>query len=246
MTPSSPESSNEDSHLILLHGFLGLSRDWDLVPSLALKGWTLHKENLWRSVSDFDNWVQSFCERMSQLPGKKILLGYSLGGRLAMHALTARPDLFAGAIIVSANPGLKSSEEKTQRFATDQVWAQKFRTMPWAEVLTAWNAQAVLQPPPDRSASAVELSREEKDFDRELLAESLELWSLGFQKDLEPKLASFEKPLLFISGEADLKFTKILASLQRDHIVISGAGHRVPWDNPVEFAGAVAKFLARW
>ena len=78
----------------------------------------------------FDEWSQKFCEQVEResFHGKAFLLGYSLGGRLALHACLARPDLWSGVIIVSADPGLSSPEEKGLQLRKDRQWAERFRS----------------------------------------------------------------------------------------------------------------------
>lgn len=256
MTSSNPKTEMDpknEFHLICLHGFLGLSTDWDLIAPVAPSPWTVHHENLWSQLSDLQTWGKQFCERMRALPGQKVLLGYSMGGRLVMQALQEDADLFSGAILVSANPGLKSEEEKQTRIQADHIWAEKFRKTPWDELMNQWNAQGVFNQPTKPSADHIVLARDESAFDRELLAEVLELWSLGYQRDFEPVLKELELPVLLLTGSADQKFTTLSAEIadkpawgDRVHVVIEQAGHRVPWDSPRDFRAIVAKFLARW
>lgn len=244
---STPNAPKPQRHLICIHGFLGLPKDWEEIAPVAPKGWNVVYENLWEGVSDFKTWSEQFCERVSKLEGTRVILGYSLGGRLALHALTLRSNLFAGAILVSCNPGLKTDEDRSARVASDHVWAEKFRKLPWSELLLEWNSQVAFA----GQASAIE--RKEEEFDRELLAESLELWSLGYQRDLEKELSSLNLPILMMTGAKDTKFTAIARAQvekksagDRSIFVVKDAGHRVPWEATSEFRANVANFLSRW
>jgi 2-succinyl-6-hydroxy-2,4-cyclohexadiene-1-carboxylate synthase len=245
--------------IIALHGFLGLPDDWSL---LGKKAW--QTPDLWEASrrlqtrgpdKAFTAWTDDFIADFTADLNKSakrnaepsVLLGYSLGGRLAMHVAIARPDLFCGLVLVSANPGLARREERDARLIHDQVWAQRFRQEPWAEVIGNWNGQAVLAPPPDQAKDFIALKRAESAFDREILAQSLTAWSLGAQADLRERLRNLPIPVLLLSGEHDVKFT----SLQRElafgsplqHQIIPQAGHRVPWDHPKAFLQAVHKFV---
>ena len=77
----------------------------------------------------FDDWTKDFCDRAELAANgeKSVLLGYSLGGRLALHACIHRPDLWHGVVVVGADPGLGSSEEKNQQFARDRNWADRLK-----------------------------------------------------------------------------------------------------------------------
>ena len=66
-------------------------------------------EDLWaKQFQSFDDWTEDFCNRVeSEGNGEKsILLGYSLGGRLALHACVHRPDLWQSVVVAGADPGL--------------------------------------------------------------------------------------------------------------------------------------------
>ena len=67
-----------------------------------------------KQFEGFDDWTEDFCNRVeSEANGEKsILLGYSLGGRLALHACVRRPDLWQAVVVAGADPGLESEEDK--------------------------------------------------------------------------------------------------------------------------------------
>ena len=239
--------------IIALHGFLGLREDWmQLAPQLG----DLQAVDLWKDLVElppgdaFELWSEKFCKRVREEnriraqagAAKPILLGYSMGGRLAMTAALMAPELFSAAIFVSANPGLSSESERSNRRAQDEAWAKRFMNEPWSEVLSAWTGQPVLASP---NKSEMQLARTEVQFDRKLLARSMERWSLGAQRDMRRDLATLPIPSLFITGESDRKFTEMTAAMKlgNRHRVIEGAGHRVPWDRPQAFARAVHDFI---
>lgn len=245
--PDSGAGFEGEGRIIAVHGFLGLPRDWQRFGYTAAEVWP-SLPSIARAPDAFSAWVQYFFEHFPQrVPAgrKPILIGYSLGGRLAMHLLCQHPQLFSGAILVSANPGLASEDERIKRLAQDQIWAKRFLSDEWTSVIADWNAQPVFQVPGGTSP----LVRKSADFDRQSLAAALDLWSLGRQGDLRSKLATLQLPLLYITGEHDQKFTALTAAghrpAQHQHIVLGGAGHRVPWDRPEEFQKQVAKFAGR-
>ncbi|MEL7506912.1 MAG: hypothetical protein AAFN42_06230, partial [Cyanobacteria bacterium J06554_1] len=62
-------------------------------------------------------------------------MGYSLGGRLGLHGLIQQPDLWAGAIIVSADPGIADAKNKKLCLRRERIWANRFLTEPWDDLL---------------------------------------------------------------------------------------------------------------
>jgi 2-succinyl-6-hydroxy-2,4-cyclohexadiene-1-carboxylate synthase len=171
----------------------------------------------------------------------RVLLGYSMGGRLAMAMLALGG--WDGAILVSCHPGLTSEAERRARLASDRTWAERFETEPWEAVVSAWNSQAVF-------AGDAPSVRKEADFDRHQLALALRAGSLGVQPDYRPMLAGLAIPVLWMAGELDEKYVGIgreCAGLNPgfEFVELPRAGHRAPWGNPVAFGEAVTSFLER-
>ncbi|MEO0949105.1 MAG: alpha/beta fold hydrolase, partial [Cyanobacteria bacterium J06641_5] len=172
------------------------------------------------------------------------LLGYSLGGRLALHALATEPDLWAGAIVIAAHPGLQSTGERVQRRARDRIWARRFAREPLELVFSDWDSQAIFQQIPcplPRSLAALSRARARAGFER---------FSLGLQTDLRPILQQLGRPpILYIAGKQDAKYLQLGRNLTAicpamTLAVVPGAAHRVPWEQPTSFMESVRAFLA--
>ncbi len=257
MTPSLSDVP-ELKTVIAINGFLGLASDWDLIRDLLPAGWTLHTIDLWgaSNIVAYDEWAERIAEEIGRtfsIDTPKILLGYSMGGRLAMNLLAHSPKLFSGAVIVSANPGLLSEAERLARREADTIWATKFLKEPWPNLIQEWNAQAALREPKVVDSDSIVLDRKESEFDRFAIANALRTWTLGAQRNLRPEIALLALPIKFITGEDDVKFTALARDLvkepangARTHEIVSRAGHRVPWDAPAQFRSILANFLARW
>jgi 2-succinyl-6-hydroxy-2,4-cyclohexadiene-1-carboxylate synthase len=123
-------------------GFLGLPTDWHHFSMKECRAIDL-SHFPWNSLpiwsSSFNEWVKK------QKKEKNILLGYSLGGRLALHCLLEDPSLWHAAIIISAHPGIQDPVQKNGRYQKDVQWAQRFLHEEWISLLSDWNAQSVFQ-----------------------------------------------------------------------------------------------------
>jgi 2-succinyl-6-hydroxy-2,4-cyclohexadiene-1-carboxylate synthase len=185
-----------------LSGFLGLPSDWDFLP-----------------------WPHSPDEG-------EILLGYSMGGRLALRMLEQRR--FEKAIIVSA--GLNAPDDSRRR--RDEAWARRFESEDWTTLMRDWNAQPVF--------GGHRLDRREEDYDRRELARQLREYSPAVLPP--PQLESIETPVLWIAGERDGQYVDIgrraVARLPQAELwICPDAGHRVPWEQPQAFVDRLRAFL---
>lgn len=239
--------------LVAIHGFLGRPADFDdfaenfkeecenqinflaidymnirgLTPDVPLNSWG----------ENFNIWLN---KNLPQVP--KFALGYSMGGRLLLHALKNSKSAISKAIFVSTNTGLKTASEKAKRLQNDQKWAQRFKTAEFARVVADWNKQEVFE------GSAEEPNRFEQDYDRELLAMALTKWSLSQQDDFSAEISKFKIPQKWIAGEEDSKYVKLLAGLEDmnpelQFSVVPGASHRVHFDQPKKLADRICKFI---
>lgn len=224
------------NQLVCLHGFLGCSSDWDV--SLQKNNYQTVRFDFFRKFSphilpdiDLPNLGTWINHQVSSQKSKKVLLGYSFGGRIGLHSLIQSSDLWSGAIIISSHIGLHDSDEKFQRVQSDLKWAERFENENWNSVIQDWNSQKVF------SNSVKEPLRLESDYNRISLGRAFRKCSLGLQNDLRPQLKKINIPILWISGENDLKFSQIskeAASLNSsfEFRSISNSSHRVLFDQP--------------
>ena len=95
-------------------------------------------ENKYESFGD---WREQFYEKVEeQTKGEpSLLLGYSMGGRLAMDAIVNNPGMWSGGIVVGADPGLISDDSRSNQLQKDLEWARRFRTEDIQELLNEWD-----------------------------------------------------------------------------------------------------------
>ena len=240
-----------------------MAADWKrCTAGLAGAGHAVRRVDLWRYLDcnpmSLEEFGRAFCDEVEQGGDEEnVLIGYSMGGRLALHALLEGEergaDCFQAAVIVSADPGLADEGERLRRMARDAEWAGKALVGDWDRFLREWQSQAVLGGPPDHPAAA--LAPLDGLGDRHLLlprrqavARSFMDWSLGKQSDLRGRLGMIRCPVLWVTGARDQKFSRLAAQAMPmmgagRHLECEGAGHRVPWERAREFERAVLEFL---
>lgn len=190
-----------------LHGFLGLPSDWNFLRDAGFAIETPALDSIPREGD--------------------VLLGYSLGGRLALQALLGGAK-YRQLVIVSA----RVSNAEPARREWDERWAQRFETEEWSSLMTAWNAQPLFL---GRS-----MTRNEHDFDRSALARMIREWSPAVLPSVVSRLPEITIPVLYIAGELDTKYVgegmRAVALLPNAEMwVCPGAAHRVPWEQPARF-----------
>jgi 2-succinyl-6-hydroxy-2,4-cyclohexadiene-1-carboxylate synthase len=216
--------------LYAIHGFLGLSTDWEVLNPLNLPIKDIIPIDIYNispPSQGFNAWARNLNALVEKDKTPRILMGYSLGGRLAMHALLAQPSLWDAAIFISTHPGLDCPEQKKIRLHADLSWSQKFQTESWNTLISAWNSQPVFK-------NSTSLQREEIDYSRECLADTLKYWSLGHQENLRPFLQKQPLPILWLRGRDDASSAIAPELVHPDSklALIPQAGHRVLWDQP--------------
>ncbi len=243
--------------LYCIHGFLGLTSDWNtVVPSgincekISLFSPQTHFITKFGTLRDIGNWIN---QETRQAPHPRVLLGYSLGGRIALHALLANPEQWAAAIFISTHFGLKDLNERKVRIESDQNWAEKFESSNWEKTIHEWNSQKVFQ------GDNNEPERPQAFFSRKALGHALRNFSLGNQESLKDDLKRIKKPILWIVGENDSKFKQLseqigaLSEVTPSQCtgsdiriqVIPQSGHRILFDQPAILKQRIEDFLSQ-
>ena len=230
-------------HLYPLHGFLGRPQDWHFLQGpIQATFCPISLDKIASPTAGLQEWGRHFNQQIPlQGSSPNILLGYSLGGRLALHALINSPHLWQAAIIVSAHPGLKTREDKRDRLEHDHRWAQRFLEEPWPALMDSWNSQSIFQ------GQRMD-PRAETDYCRQSLHEQLIGWSLGNQDDLSEAICTLFIPILWVVGERDLPYRQLADTLHLKHPLskhwcASKVAHRIPWESSSEFINEINQFI---
>ena len=233
-----------------LHGAVGMASDWRPVAKiLANDGISTRAVDLWRFLQcesvpmpEFGKRLNADAEGEVSRGQRRVLIGYSMGGRLALHALLEGGP-WEAAVIISANPGIRDPQEASERRAKDTVWATQALTRSWDEFLSEWNSQPVL-------GGAMRDEREDKKLiqRRREIARSFVDWSIGNQQSLWERLPEIKIPVLWIAGENDTKFSSFVGEAvgmndQFERAIAPGSGHRVPWENEAWLIEKIRSFL---
>ena len=256
-------AAGEGEPLVLLHGFTGSSACWAAHTAVFAQNFrtiTLDllghgrtdsppDPNRYRMETAAADIIAILESQRAAGGGQKVhLLGYSMGGRLALYLAIHYPGWFRSLVLESASPGLDTAAARAERQKQDNALAD------WIEVhgieafirrweeLPLWASQAQL-PPEARGA----LRRQRLQNNPSGLAHSLRGMGTGAQPSLWPHLGRLAMPVLLLAGALDDKFVAINRRMQAQiphnqlHAVPQ-AGHTIHWERPSLFNQLALQF----
>ena len=240
--------------IFALHGFLGTGADFDilsqhLAPAYPIAAPDLPGHGYLGSQRDItlDSTLDSLRQEHDS-SAEPILLGYSLGGRIALNWALADPDRFKALILISTSPGLKDLEARAARQKQDAQWMERLSHIHISRWLNEWNAQTVFNTP-----MAIAPETLDKIHNRQLSADTAG-WAAamkgmgnGVLPYLGERLGKIKIPTLLITGEADTKFHAIncemSSHIKAKHTIIADSGHRPHLEHPNQTAAAIRVFV---
>jgi 2-succinyl-6-hydroxy-2,4-cyclohexadiene-1-carboxylate synthase len=234
-------------NLVLLHGFTHTGRSWDPVVSALGERYRALAPDI-RGHGDASTLrpvtLAAVLGDLEALPTPRFTLaGYSMGGRIALHAALAVPDRVERLLLIGASPGLADAGERAARRAADERLADELEQLPIADLARRWAATAVLagQPPPVLEAAHADRLRSTPAG----LAAALRGLGTGALAPVWDELGELAMPVTLLVGERDEKFTAIgermAASIPHARLeLVAGAGHAVHLEAPELVAAAIA------
>ncbi len=242
--------------LLCLHGFLGTGRDWAavaaalegharcLTPDLPGHGGT----PLTAGVQSYAAWVQWLADWLdARHIATGAVVGYSLGGRVALAFAAAFPQRVRALALVSAHPGLTNAAQRQARRREDSARAEAIRSRGLAAFLETWYRLPLFGVTAEAQRQALVARRSQQQA--EAMARVVAEMSPGRQPPLWEALARLPFPVAYIAGAADAKYAALAATVaqrapQVQRFLIPQAAHMVPLDAPQALADILAAFLA--
>ncbi|MFP4147020.1 MAG: 2-succinyl-6-hydroxy-2,4-cyclohexadiene-1-carboxylate synthase [Halorhodospira sp.] len=236
---------------VCLHGFLGDPEEWRpvaemLAPQLHCLAPPLPgHDGQPPPASDLVGLADALWAGLAPfLPARFALIGYSLGGRLALALARQHPNRITALVLEGAHPGLKDAAARQARHRHDEAWAQRLETQPWLENLDAWYRQPVFADLDEARRQALIQRRARHHPDH--LAATLRAGSLAGQPDLRPALRALTGPRYYIAGRHDTKFSTIADELAAEVpgltvAKIAGVGHNCHAEAPAEVAAILQR-----
>lgn len=254
------EVKGEGEPLVFLHGFTGDTTTWSKITdqlSTAFRcisidlighGRTESPEDLSRYTMDHvSNDLDCILSVLEV--DQAILIGYSMGGRSALHFAMRYPHKMKALILESASPGLKTGEERVERRKNDHALADKIMREGMEAFVDFWEEIPLF-------TSQKKLTDEERAEIRKQrlgqsplgLSNSLKGMGTGAQASWWDQLCELSLPVHLLVGELDQKFVHIAEEMKKLNpnfqiVTISNTGHAIHVEEPRKFGTIIESLL---
>ena len=246
--------------VLLLHGFMGSSADWRgveaalgdrafcIAPDLPGHGASVGLAPVAYTMEETARAVERTLDELGAR--RPVVVGYSMGGRLALYLALRYPDRCAAIFLESASPGLEGDEERAVRRSADEESARWLESGDFGGFLRAWYRQPLFASLARDEGLLRRTIEARRHNDPRELARSLRGIGTGSQPSLWEELGELSVPALAVAGGQDARYAGIssrMASVSPkvEPVVMPDVGHNVHDEAPEEYAALLGRFLDR-
>ena len=231
----------------LIHGFTQSGGSWAPVASRLADSWHLVAVDApghGRS-SDVRADLWEAAGRIGDTVGPAVYVGYSMGGRMALHLALGRPELVSALVLVSATAGIDDAGERAARRAGDDRLAERIEAEGVEAFVRWWLDRPLFATLPAGSAAL----ESRLGGSPAGLASSLRLAGTGTQEPLWDRLGELTMPVLVVAGALDGAYAERAGRLAggigtpATLRILDGAGHACHLEQPDVFASTLRAWL---
>jgi 2-succinyl-6-hydroxy-2,4-cyclohexadiene-1-carboxylate synthase len=256
------ELEGEGPPLLLLHGFTGSTRSMEsLAAGLRDRHRVIRLDLIGHGRSEaprelapyaMERCVDQVAAALDVLGVERVhVLGYSMGGRVALALAALRAEKLHSAILIGARAGIEEPSEREKRRRADEALAARIEEEGVEAFVDRWMALPLFASQRRLGTPVLAAARAQRLANRAHgLARSLRGMGAGAQPCLHDRLEDVRIPVLLAVGAEDLKFGVIARNLSArlansELALIPEAGHAAHIENPDAFLKAARGFLAR-
>ncbi|GEL05221.1 2-succinyl-6-hydroxy-2,4-cyclohexadiene-1-carboxylate synthase [Rummeliibacillus sp. G93] len=246
--------------IVFLHGFTGSTKTWESTEQWISKKYRMISIDLMgHGLTDSPYSVEAYSmdEQVELLreffEARRIytctLVGYSMGGRVALAFAIRYPDKVKKLVLESASPGLKTEEERRTRIKNDRQLAERIEKDGVEAFVNYWETIPLFESQKHLPADIKQQVRDERLNQSPVgLANSLRGMGTGKQSSYWHELKHFQKPVVMLTGELDRKFIQKAIEMKEEfpiceHHIVPAVGHAIHVENPQIFATIIKEHL---
>lgn len=239
--------------MVFLHGFTGSSKTWEpIIKQLPTSIRCIAVDLLGHGKTESPQQSERYQMREQVLDLHALLnslhitdftlVGYSMGGRIALAYALTYPEHVKRLVLESASPGIESVDEQQIRIKADESLANKIAQEGLDAFIDFWQDIPLFQSQKNLPVIKRQAIRQERLQQSSVgLVNSLKGMGTGRQPSYWSQLGNLNMPVIFITGEFDQKFHMIAQQMTKSiarnqHIEVLGVGHAIHVENPVQFA----------
>lgn len=240
---------------LFIHGFMGSARDWSEIAA-GLGGFCMgvdlpgHGDSIGLKKSDyfFARTVDLIIESLDAFRLRAVnVVGYSMGGRLALALACTHPDRVSHLILESASPGLKTAKERSDRINLDRDRSREI-LLDFSAFLKMWYSLPLFSTFAAAPERRERIIRNRSRNRPEEIARALEGLGTGSQPSYWEALESMKVSTTAVVGSEDDQFVRIADDMASrtdriERVIIPGAGHNVHLDCVKAYLQAVKSTL---
>ena len=247
--------------ILFLHGFTGSSNDWKFILGKIPTNFTpIFIDLIGHGKSSSPDEISKYSEEfqidiinqlLDFLAIKKIILvGYSMGGRLALSFTVNHPQKVKALILESTSFGIENHAERKERIFADAELSKQIVNKGKTDFIEYWMNIPLFESFRKVDDSKIEKLRQNKISDNNVigLQNSLVGFSQGKTNYLGDSLQLIKVKVLLIAGELDKKYCMIAKEMRRkiensEIKTVNNCGHNVHFEKPEEFLKFLNSFL---
>lgn len=251
-------NSNNESLIVMIHGFLGSSETFlpakerllyhtdVLLVECPGHGAAFNTNETW----SFDSIAASLAQTLTRYRNQYteiILYGYSMGGRIALYTALHYSELIDKLVIESATPGIEDEQLRRERIQQDEERSRWIES-DYSTFIAHWEKLSLFKTYHPLTDGQQTRQRDIRMHHEPIgIAKALREYGTGRQPNLWPLLQDFNKPVLLLTGCLDKKFESIAKRMVEElpdarHMIIE-AGHTIHVENLKIFDTIIVSFI---
>jgi len=178
------------------------------------------------------------------------IVGYSMGGRIALALALRHPQRVRRLVLVSSGPGFKDQSLQGSRRTNEMALAETLEDDGLGPFVALWEKNPILAPYKPLPRSVEEDIRARRlNHDPLGLAAALRQLGAGAMPNLWAELPKLSVPTLLLAGEGDSRYREVMGEMTRAMPkarldIVAQAGHGIHREQPEALRTLVRSFLA--